>query len=143
MTDLLAQILNVRDFHWIRVKRGSIDLVELASQLQPHGITVVPIEADETIDSWRPLFDLLDRKLTLGGSAHYNWNALNDVIGDRDYWMDESLFGENGYVIVFSGLETLSRTDPESYQFLQEVLVGSAPGEINAQGRFSKALELV
>ena len=62
------------------------------------------------------LFAELDRALKLPEHFGRNWDALADVMEDRD-WL-----GKRGRVIVFTGTTTYRRDHPNDWSTLEEIL---------------------
>lgn len=62
------------------------------------------------------LFAELDRALKLPEHFGHNWDALADVLEDRD-WL-----GKAGRVIAFSGTATYRRDHPTDWTMLEDIL---------------------
>ena len=62
------------------------------------------------------LFAELDRALALPDHFGHNWDALADVLEDRD-WL-----GKRGRVIVFTGAAAYRREHPTDWSTLEDIL---------------------
>ncbi len=61
------------------------------------------------------LFAELDRALRLPEHFGHNWDALADVLEDRD-WL-----GKSGRVIVFAGVAVYRRDHPNDWSMLEDI----------------------
>ncbi|MFO1323474.1 MAG: barstar family protein [Burkholderiales bacterium] len=66
------------------------------------------------------LFAELDRALKLPEHFGHNWDALADVLEDRD-WL-----GKAGRVIAFAGSDAYRRTHPTDWATLEDILAEAA-----------------
>jgi RNAse (barnase) inhibitor barstar len=66
------------------------------------------------------LFAALDRSLKLPEHFGHNWDALADVLEDRD-WL-----GKNGRVIVFTGTRGYRAEHPTDFATLEEIFSEAA-----------------
>jgi RNAse (barnase) inhibitor barstar len=62
------------------------------------------------------LFAEVDRALALPGHFGHNWDALADVLEDRD-WL-----GKSGHVVVLAHAAAYRKDHPNEYRMLEEIL---------------------
>ena len=105
-------LTNVEDAG-VRAWSGSVEpLRQAASHAQLGFATVDLTHAKDRA----ALFAALDKSLGLPDHFGHNWDALADVLEDRD-WL-----GKRGRVIVFTGVAAYRREHPTDWSTLEDIL---------------------
>lgn len=97
----------------VRSWRGAVEPLRAASARAR--LTFTTCELGQAKDR-AAVFTELDRKLHLPEHFGHNWDALADVLEDRD-WL-----GKSGRVIVLAGVATYRKDHPNDWSTLEDIL---------------------
>ena len=105
-------LTNVEDAG-VRAWSGSIEPLRNAASHAQHEFSAIDLAnaKDRTA-----LFAALDKSLALPDHFGHNWDALADVLEDRD-WL-----GKRGRVIAFTGSAAYRREHPTDWSTLEDIL---------------------
>jgi RNAse (barnase) inhibitor barstar len=108
-----APDLSVVDAAGVREWKGPLELLKAAAAQAKLGFVVVDLAKARDKAT---LFAEIDRKLALPEHFGHNWDALADVLEDRD-WL-----GKHGRAIVLANSANWRKEHPTEWQTFEEIL---------------------
>ena len=108
-----APDLSQLDAASVREWKGAIDLLKTAAAHAKLGFAVVDLSKARDKAT---LFGEIDRKLALPEHFGHNWDALADVLEDRD-WL-----GKHGRTVVLANAAAWRKEHPNEWDTFEEIL---------------------